>query len=85
MILPYEPYFPVSKFSELGIRETGYVLMIEVYRTCRRPVQTAQQIQEGALARSGLADDGNPFPAGDLELHIGEHDKIVIARNVSFR
>src|SRR5581483_6569880 len=41
VILPNEPNLPVPKIGKLAVRETGNVLVSKVYRTGRRPVETA--------------------------------------------
>ena len=44
MNLPDKTQLPVPKIGQLVLRELADVFMTEVYRTLRRPVQTAQQM-----------------------------------------
>src|SRR5579872_1094791 len=51
--------------------------MLEVYRTARRPVQTAEQIEQGALSGSRFADNRDPLTLRDGELHLPENHELV--------
>src|SRR5580692_1561041 len=84
MNLPDKTQLPVPKIGQLALRELANVLMTEVYRTLRRPVQTAEQVQQSALARARLAHQRQPLAARDIEVETGENDQLRAAGAVGF-
>ncbi len=79
MILPNKANLPVAKLRELGVRERENVLLSEVYRTVRRPVQTSQKIQQRTFACAGLADQRQALSAIHLEGEAGENHQVAAA------
>src|SRR5579859_2471219 len=59
-------------------RKLTNVILIEVYRTIRWPVQTAQQMQERTFARAGLSHQRELFTARHFEIQILEDDQKAI-------
>ena len=68
-----EADLPVADFGELQVVELAEVFAIEQHRAARGPVQRADDLQQGALAGAGRADDGDSFAARDFERHGAEH------------
>src|SRR5580704_12954493 len=82
MNLPDKTQLPVPKIGQLILRELADVFMTEVYRTLRGPVQTAQQVQQRALARARLANQREAFAAGDVDIEAGEDHQFTAAGTI---
>src|SRR5262249_42158160 len=84
MNLPNEPQFPVAKLGKFAGRKAAYVVLPEVYRTLRRPVQSAEQVQQRALSRSGFPDQSKFFAAGRFQVQPCKNHQLRSARAVGF-
>src|SRR5579862_12576 len=80
--LPDKTQLPIAKLSEFACRKLTYVILPEVYRTVRWPVQTAEQMQQRALARSGLPDQRQLLAFCDIQVQPAKNDQIGVAGTV---
>src|SRR5580698_8436102 len=65
--LPDKTQLPIAKLSEPARGKLTNVMMPEVYRTLSGPVQTAEEMEQGAFAGARLADQGEALSAGDFQ------------------
>ena len=70
-----EADLPVPHRGELLIVQGAQILPVESDRPAGGPVERADDVQQGALARTGGADDGEGFAPRDFERHIVEHSQ----------
>src|SRR5271167_402616 len=68
--LPHKTQLPIAKLSESACGKLTNVILPEVYRTLGRPVQTAQEVEQGALPGPGLAYQSQTFAARDFEVQM---------------
>jgi len=73
--LPNKPNFPIAKVRLLGLCETRYLSTSVVYRTRGRPVQTAQHMQQGALAGPALSNQGQHFATLYIQVKPGKYNQ----------
>ena len=75
MKLPDKPEFFTSKVRGSFLREPPQIEFGEVYVTCRSAIKHAEDVQQGTLSGTGLADDGKHFAGAHLERQIlKEHE-----------
>jgi len=77
--LPYKAQLPVAKLGEFARRKLTYVILPEVYRTVRRPVQTAEQVQQRAFTSARLADQRQLLAGRNLQIQSAENHQIGVA------
>jgi len=83
--LPDKSNFPISKIRPLRVRQLRDLSTPVVYRAPGRPVQTAQQMQQGGLARAGFPHQGQHFSPCYFEVEVGEYDEVGGAGLIDFR
>jgi hypothetical protein len=62
----------IANFRGLNIAERDQVAAVQQHRTARGAIQRADGLQQRAFARAARPDDGEGFPARDVERDIGE-------------
>src|SRR5688500_6447036 len=67
--LEHEPNFLVPDVRELVLRQLRDVAAVELVDAARRTVQTAGNVHEGRLARSGGTGHGDELARLDLDRH----------------
>ncbi len=68
MNLPNEPYLSIAEISFFPVRESGNLSTSVVYRTVRRGVQAAQQMQQGGFPCPGFANQRQHFAGIDIQI-----------------
>ncbi len=74
MDLPNEPKLPVAEISLLPVRESGNLNTPIVYRTARRPVEAAHQMQQSGFAGTGFTDKRKHFATIDVQIEARKDD-----------
>src|SRR5437762_14216343 len=80
-----EPDLAVADPRELGPRETGDVLAVQDVAAGRRGVETAEDIHEGGLPRTGGAHHRHELAALDLDRQAAERVDRVWTESVVLR
>jgi hypothetical protein len=70
MELPHIADFAVTKFGGRIFGEGVYVRVGAINCTCRRTIESGQNVQQGALSGTGLPYDGQHRTFADLERQI---------------
>lgn len=85
MLLPDVSDFTIPKRGKLRFREPSNILMFVVYRPFSGRVESTDEVEQGALACSALADYGDLFTGLNLEREIAKNDQIFIAGTIDLR
>ena len=83
MDLPDKPQLPVTELSKFIRPKLTNVILSEVYRTACWSVQTAEKMQQGALARARLAHQRQPLPFRDFQIELIEDHQVRVAGAVA--
>src|SRR5580692_2898102 len=67
MELPNKTDFAVTKLGRSVLRKRSQMQVGEVYVTCRSSIKSADNVKQGTLAGTRLADDGQHFSLSHLE------------------
>ena len=70
MELPYIADLAVTKLGGVILRKRIHVQVRAIYGTSRRTIKRRQDVQQGALSRTRLSDDGEHSPFTHLERQI---------------
>ena len=68
--------------GKLVAREGGNILALHVDLAAGRAVQTAQQVQKRALARTAGAEDDDEFALLKPHVHVVERTQLVVAADI---
>ena len=71
-----KPEVPVAHVALCARAQSGQVLAHQLHAATGRRVQRAQQVQQGALARSRCADDGQCFAGMHLQVDALQHGHV---------
>lgn len=82
--LPDKPQLAISELGESFRRELTYVILPEVYRTARRSVQTAEQMEQRTFPRARFTHQRELFAARNLQIEARKNDQIVVAGAITF-
>ena len=80
--LPDEPQLPVAEISLLPVRESGNLDTPVVYRTVRRPVETAEQMEQSGFAGPRFAHQREHFAAMDFQVQARKDNQFRIPGGV---
>ena len=79
MKLPDKSEFPTSKFRSRFFREPSQIEFGEVYVTFRSTIKDSEDVQQGTLSRTRLANDGQHLAGPHLERQILKEHELRIA------
>ena len=68
----------VSEISQLFFADALYVRLLNAQLSFVCPVQRTENMQQGTLARPGLADDGDKLPGLNFEVYPFEHLQVPV-------
>ncbi|KAG1244531.1 hypothetical protein G6F65_021750 [Rhizopus arrhizus] len=71
--LVHETQAAVAHGTLFGFGQAHRQFSVDGHRTAGRHVQQAQDMQQGALARAGCADDGDHLATRDRQADVAEH------------
>jgi hypothetical protein len=73
MKLEHKPNAAVAKVSQGSIRQVRQFNSTTAYRTLRRTIQAANQVQKGTLPRTGWAHNGDHLLRRDSQVHTAQN------------
>src|SRR5207249_10682405 len=79
-----EPDLLAAHSRELIARELSDVASVEQIRAARRPVETADEVHEGALAGAGSTHDREELAGSDRERHAAQCAHLNVSHPVDF-